>query len=143
MGHPTDMSAEGDADTSRTSVKVYVPAYQKRIWEEDAEQLDMSQSEYVRTMVQAGRRSFDAPKTKDQNEGIPEAPSRNVTPGVEGLETRLLDILAEGDHLDWDELVERLAGDFEDRLEDALGTLQQENRIQYSGRHGGYTLVPE
>lgn len=137
------MSAEGEADTSRTSVKVYVPTYQKQIWEEHAEQLDMSQSEYVRTMVQAGRKGFEAPPTDGQMETIPETPSRNVTPGVEDLETRLLDILAEGDHPDWDELVERLAGDFEERLDDALGTLQQENKIQYSGRHGGYTLVPE
>lgn len=137
------MSAEGDANTTRASVKVYVPAYQKQIWAEDAEQLEMSQSEYVRTMVQAGRRGFGDSSTGENGGADPEAPSPNATPGVEGLETRVLDVLSDDAILDWDELVERLAGDFEDRLEDTLDTLQEENRVRYSGRHGGYTMVSE
>lgn len=141
------MSADGDADTTREAVKVYVPAYQKQIWAEDAEQLGMSQSEYVRSMVQAGRRGFEGTTTTsrngDENGDDLEGGSPDATPGVEGLETRLLDVLSNDAYLDWDELVERLAGDFEDRLDEALDSLQQENRIRYRGRHGGYTLVSE
>jgi hypothetical protein len=39
----------------RTPVTTRVPAYQKEVWEDDADELGMSQSEFVRTMVQAGR----------------------------------------------------------------------------------------
>jgi hypothetical protein len=143
VGHVKNMSADGDADTTRTSVKVYVPAYQKDVWAADAERLGMSQSEYVRTMVQAGRRGFEGNSKDDERTTNLEGVSPDATPGVEGLETRVLDVLSEEPHLDWDELVERLAGDFEDRLDDALGQLQEENRVQYSGRHGGYALVSE
>ncbi|MFT4957036.1 MAG: hypothetical protein ACI9EZ_000344, partial [Halobacteriales archaeon] len=48
-----------DVDTERSVVKTYVPAYQKALWQRQAETLEMSQSEFVRTMVQAGRRGFD------------------------------------------------------------------------------------
>jgi hypothetical protein len=136
-------SAEGDADTTRASVKVYVPAYQKDIWAEDAEELEMSQSEYVRTMVQAGRRGFEDSSAGVAERADPEAPPPDATPGVEGLETRVLDVLSDDATLDWEELVERLAGDFEERLGDVLGQLQQENRVRHSGPRGGYTLVSE
>ena len=134
------MSAEGDADTTRTSVKVYVPDYQKRLWLEDAERMGMSQSEYVRSMVQAGRRGFEEASTGADESTDLEGHSPDATPGVGGLETQVIDALSNEAALDWDELVERLAEDFEDRLEDVLGNLQQENRVQYSGRRGGYTL---
>ena len=49
------MSAE-----DRVSVKTSVPEYQKRAWTENADAMDMTQSEFVRTMVQAGRRGFEA-----------------------------------------------------------------------------------
>jgi len=42
----------------RRSVKTYVPEDQKAIWQDHADDLGMSQSEFVRTMVQAGRRGF-------------------------------------------------------------------------------------
>ncbi|WP_440006444.1 DUF5805 domain-containing protein [Halomicrococcus sp. SG-WS-1] len=121
-----------DDGTDRAVVKTYVPKYQKSEWKAHADDLDMSQSEFVRTMVQAGRRGFDL--------GSAEPSEGGSNPGGDGLEDAVLDILAD-EPLSWDELVERLAGDFEDRLDDALGDLQDENRVRYSGRHGGYVLV--
>lgn len=122
-----------DTDTSRTAVRTYVPAYQKEQWQRHADELGMSQSEFVRTMVQAGRSGFDL----EPEEGG----SSDATPGVEGLETRVLSTLESNEFMSWEQLVEALAGDLEDRLDDALGDLQGSNRIRYSGRHGGYTLV--
>jgi len=122
-------------ETDRTVVKTYVPRYQKDAWREHAEALDMSQSEFVRAMVQAGRRGF----ALEPGEGG----SRDATPGGDGLEDRLLAILAVDRHLSWDELVAELSNDFEERLEDALQGLQAGNRVQYSGRNGGYTLSGE
>lgn len=132
-----------DADTDRAVVKTFVPTYQKEEWKRHADELDMSQSEFVRTMVQAGRRGFDLESGGGTTRNRPEGASEGSDPGGGGLETRLLDLLDSADHLSWDQLVEELAGDFEDRLEDTLQRLQNENRVQYSGRRGGYTVVDD
>ncbi|MFC4437607.1 MULTISPECIES: DUF5805 domain-containing protein [Natrialbaceae] len=120
------------ADTSRAVVKTYVPSYQKSEWQDHADDLEMSQSEYVRTMVQAGRRGFEG----DREE--PGSPDEN--PRGNGLETRVLELLS-SDTYSWNELLEAVSDDIESRLDDALEQLQAENRIRYSGRHGGYTMV--
>ncbi len=120
-------------ETSRTVVKTYIPEYQKDEWRAHADELDMTQSEFVRAMVQAGRRGFEMNPVQTRSEGS--------NPGGDELKTRLIETLASEGHLSWDELVEQLAGDFEDRLETVLDELQSKNRVQYNGRHGGYTLV--
>jgi hypothetical protein len=123
------------ADSDRVAVKTYVPRYQKDAWQEQAAEMDMSQSEFVRSMVQAGRRGFD-PDPEETGSG-------DATPGGEGLEDRVLDVLSTGGPLEWDELVSELIDGFEDELEDALGGLQEENRVQYSGRRGGYAVTDD
>jgi len=47
-----------EGDTERVTVRTYVPKYQRDEWDDHAEDLDMSRSEFIRTMVQAGRRTF-------------------------------------------------------------------------------------
>lgn len=122
------------SDTNeRVSVKTYIPSYQKETWKKHAESLNMSQSEFIRTMVQAGRRDFHFEEVTESN--------MQSTHPDEKLETRVLESLAREDNMSWDELVERLAGNFEDRLDDVLNELQAKNRVQYSGHHGGYVLV--
>ena len=102
----------------RVSVQTYVPAGQRDRWREEADELDMSQAEYVRTMVQAGRRGFDLA------DGGDEPASPDATPGVDGLKDRVLAVL-------------------EERLDETLGELQDENRVLHSGRQGGYTVVED
>ncbi|RQG89798.1 hypothetical protein EA462_07200 [Natrarchaeobius halalkaliphilus] len=119
-------------DTSRKSIKTYVPAYQKDEWRSHADELDMSQSEFVRTMVQAGRKGFTS--------GSEEPDSPASDPGGNVLETRVLELLST-DTYSWDELLEAVSDDIESRLDETLEDLQSTNRIRYSGRHGGYTLV--
>ena len=124
-------------DDDRTAVRTYVPQYQKDKWVEHADSLGMSQSEFVRTMVQAGRRDFEIPTETDPVE----RPSDGSNPGGDGLETRLLDVMDdEGVHT-WEDLLSALSDDIEERLDDALGTLQERGRVRYSGRAGGYELV--
>lgn len=127
-----------DPDTDRTSVKTYLPSYQKSEWQTHAEELDMSQSEFVRTMVQAGRQGF----TVDV-EGNPEqVGDRDSNPRGGGLETRVENVLsAEEDALSWEELIDALSGDLEERLENTLDELQSADRVRYSGRKGGYVLT--
>ena len=122
----------------RRSVKTYVPAEQKDRWRAHADELGMSQSEFVRTMVQAGRRGFS---TDDSGKPAEPDPSGS-DPRGDGLETRVEAALADGP-LSWEELTEAVVGDFEDRLEGALDELQDRNRVRYNGRKGGYTLTDE
>jgi hypothetical protein len=124
------MSADDDVDTSRASVRTYVPAYQKAEWERQADRLDMSLSEFVRSMVQAGRRGFErGTGSADPDE----------TPAGDGpdLEDQVVAELRERDCLSWDDLVTAVTDDIESELE---RTLQESSRIQHSPRQGGYVL---
>lgn len=129
------MSEGEEKDTSRATVKTYIPAYQKAEWKRHADELDMTQSEFVRSMVQAGRNNLSIEPME------PDSPDAN--PGGDDLEDRVQMLLVDHDHLSWQELADELAGDFEDRLEDALSSLQSQNVVQYSGRHDGYRLLEE
>lgn len=134
------MAAEND-ETARTAVKTYVPAYQRDIWDEHADELDMSRSEFVRSMVQAGRKGFDprgsGPET---GEDAPEDPDPDDSLESASIEDEIIEQLEDGPR-SWDDLFEAVAGDIETRLEDALADLQETNRVQYSGREGGYVRV--
>jgi len=131
--------------SERATVRTYVPAYQKERWQEHADELDMSQSEFVRTMVQAGRSGFEPPESEDSG-GQTSQPSpaehhdSDANPGGDGLEDRVTKVLADGDHYDWDDLLSALTDDIEQRLDDTLQELQSDGRVRYSGRHGGYVL---
>jgi len=125
-------------DRERVSVQTYVPAYQREVWSEEADAWGVSRAEYVRAMVQAGRRSFDLGED-DENPVEPDDP--DATPGVDGLEDRILAILEREGPYGWEELVGALTDDLEERLDRALEDLQAGNRVRYSGRGGGYTVV--
>jgi hypothetical protein len=128
-----------ESETERTRVQTYVPAYQKDIWEEHADDLGMTRSEFVRTMVQAGRRGFLSGPSEEPGE----VPSSDPNPGGEHVEEVVVEALAREGPLGWDQLVDRLTTDVEDRLDDALASLQDANRLRYSGRDGGYVLTDE
>ncbi|WP_323676986.1 DUF5805 domain-containing protein [Halorubellus sp. PRR65] len=141
-----------ESDVERTVVKTYVPAYQKEAWVEHADRLDMSQSEFVRTMVQAGRRDFavdGVPGVDDENSSADDDSTRatDASDGEErddatGFEDRVYALLRE-ETRSWDDLLEAVTDDVEGRLEDALQSLQAANKVAYSGRNGGYEAVEE
>ncbi|WP_430505843.1 DUF5805 domain-containing protein [Haloparvum sp. PAK95] len=127
----------------RTAVKTYVPRYQKEIWAEHADELDMSQSEFVRTMVQAGRSDFDVDVSIDEpSEDVDDADTETAESSGD-LEGRVTKALRREGSLGWDTLVETLTADLEDDLEAALENLQESNVVRYSGRDGGYVIVDE
>ena len=128
------MAADDQSDRAR--VVTYVPTQQKTEWTEHADELDMSQAEFVRIMVQAGRKDFTI-----ESGGAVEPGSGTTDPGGDDLETRVLDALDSDGSLSWEELVESLSTDFEDRLEACLDSLQATNQIRYSGRNDGYTTI--
>jgi hypothetical protein len=136
------MSSDGE----RVSVQTYVSSNQRELWREEADDLDMSQAEYVRTMIQAGRRSFDLDSgdslnTEPRNRAEPGSP--HATPGVDGLKDRVLEVLQTEEFADWDTLLAGVTDDIEERLEATLDELQSEDRVRYSGRHGGYTVIDD
>lgn len=135
-----DMSVD-EGDTERTAVKTYVPAYQRDIWDDHADELDMSRSEFVRSMVQAGRKGFDprGSAVESGEDGI-DGSADTEDPATPAIEATILEVLGD-EPTAWDELYESIAGDIESRLEDALQDLQAANEIQYSGPEGGYVRV--
>jgi hypothetical protein len=133
------MGAESDPDTSRAVVQTYVPSYQRDLWDDHADRLDMSRSEFVRTMVQAGRRQIgDDPELA----ASPQA-DRTASTEEESLEKEVLSLLAEADALAWEEVLAALTDDIESRLDDTLQELQESNEIRYSGRADGYVLAED
>lgn len=122
----------------RLSVKTYVPAQQKEQWQHHADEMGMSQSEFMRTMVQAGRRGFSLPGDHDPGE----SGSQDPDPGGHDLESRVESALR-ADHLSWEELRAQVFDDLEDGLAETLESLQDRNRVRYDGPKGGYTLVDE
>jgi hypothetical protein len=129
--------ADDSEDESPTVVKTYVPAYQREEWDERADELGMSRSEFVKAMVQAGKRGFEGREPPDQSpENAP--PTTNTESST--IEATVLDVLSTEGYLGWSELVDEVSGDLENRLEDTLQDLQSRDRVRYSGRHGGYTV---
>jgi hypothetical protein len=111
----------------------YIPQYQKDVWVEHAAALGMSQSEFVRTMVQAGRRDFPVDTLLDAP-----AESTESRPATPDLQRRVVSMIGEAGVLDWEALLAEVRGDIESELEEALAALQEANRIRYDGRQGGY-----
>ncbi|WP_435332545.1 DUF5805 domain-containing protein [Haloarchaeobius sp. TZWWS8] len=129
----------------RVVVKTTVPAFQKSAWVDHADELEMSQSEFVRTMVQAGRKKFGVPESPDGGSASPAngpVSGESGTPADSGLEPRVLDILRDAEGAkSWDDLLADVSDDVESRLDDALQSLQGEGRVRYSGRDGGYVVT--
>lgn len=123
----------------RASVKAYVPAWQKERWVEEANDLDMSQSEFLRTMVQAGRQNINIEPEEGRSEGVdPRGQSHD-----EGFEGRVRSCLESEETLDWDELLDAVTDGVEERVEDAIRELEERGEVRYAPREGGYTLTDE
>ena len=118
----------------RRVVKTYVSPEQKETWKAAADDRDMSLSEFVATMTQAGRRGF---------EGVEEQGSTGSNPGGDGLESVVLDALAEEGALAFDEIVAAITEDIEARLDETLQELQDTGAVRYSGRKGGVVRTDE
>lgn len=141
------MADANDDTTERAVVTTYVPEYQKQQWKNQAEDLDMSQSEFVKAMVQAGRRGFGG----DSQSVVSATPSSSPEPqGSDGekgenddLEQTVLSALDENPYLTWEELLESVIGDVEAELEETITMLQENNEITHSPRRGGYVLMED
>jgi hypothetical protein len=134
---------ESDLDTETKRVQTYIPAYQKEIWSEHADDLGMSRAEYIRTMVMSGRRGFLTGSASD--------PDDNDTPGVGDaghaelppvVRERVLITLRQLETADYDDLAEIVTVDVTEALDAVLDDLQQENVIRHQ-RDEGYELIAD
>ena len=131
-----------DVADERTVVKTYVPRYQKQLWLDEAERLDMSQSEFLRTMVQAGRRGLLAGGSDSVDESTTgDHRSRDVNPWGDDLETQILNELSADEYQTWEELRDSLIGDLDDRLDQALVRLDRDDKLSRHPRDGSYRLT--
>lgn len=123
------MSSESD-DTATSTLYVSVPSWQKAEWEGHASELDMSLSEFARSMIQAGRNGYTTP-----------TPDTPTTPSTrEDLKEQVLDILSTNGPLEWDAIVDIVTGELEDELEAALEEIQKTDNVIHSSRKGGYVV---
>lgn len=112
---------------SRVAVKTYVPAEQKQIWEDHAGEMNMTMSEFIRTMVQSGRSPFTVEPTQ----------TSDANPRGDDLETAIHDILQTGPAT-FDDLSEQIIGNLEEQLD---RTLMEMDHVVVSGRTGEYRLI--
>ena len=139
------MAADSEPNTSKVAVQTYLPEYQRDEWDAHADELDMSRSEFVKAMVQAGRRGFEGEEPPESEPVVSESPSQGTDAGAasppeESLEETVIDELDDVEYLSWEDLLAAVTDDIESRLENALQELQSSGKVRYSGRHGGYTL---
>ena len=116
------MSQSVDEDS--VPVKTTVPRSQKETWAADADSLNMSQSEFIRTMVQAGRAGLEAMTL--------EAPPEGSHPRGNVLERYLLETLS--DPSPFGELVSECESDLEALIEEQLELLEEQGKIEYTPR---------
>lgn len=132
---------ETEKETDQAAVRTYVPKYQKDEWVEHADELDMSLSEFVRSMVQSGRRGFGPATGEHDATGTTGATDSAPVESQGDHRERLLDALAGAGYLSWGELVDRTIGDVEADLEAELQALLDENLVEHSPRNGGYRRI--
>lgn len=120
------------AAEDRAIVKTSVPRYQKTEWTEHADRLDMSQSEFVATMVQAGRKGLEPEPLESR--------SPDANPRGNALEDRVLALLVQHDSLTFEEIVETVTQDIERQIDDLLQAFRDDGRVSFSNLDG-YRLL--
>lgn len=132
-------------ETDRTEVKTYLPRYQKERWREDADALDMSMSEFVRSMVQAGRRGFDLTEENASDHVTPTRRQGDLDPehpGGDHLDEGVLDAIEESPKT-FDDLTGIVMGDLEDRIADSLDSLMKDDLVVFDHRNHEYRIADE
>ncbi|MDX1744928.1 MAG: DUF5805 domain-containing protein [Halobacteriales archaeon] len=109
-------------------VKTTIPEYQKERWVDLADEFEVSQSEFIRLMVQAGIHWFDLETAE------PTSPDAN--PRGNALRTRVLDVLPSEGYMSFEDLLEAVSGDIETNLEETIETLAAEDLVTTSVRRG-------
>lgn len=95
-------------------------------WDEEAEELGMSRSEYIRSMVNAGRRQISQldPQNDQDNRSLRE---------------EVLSEIPEDEVRDVDEIVQTVVGPIEEKItSQILPNLDENGEIRFNPQKGGY-----
>lgn len=109
-------------------------------WAEDADRMDLQNTEWARRMIRAGRRQwgFDHVEEPDYPHMKMEHSAKDPTRDVEKLlEDAIRRNLAKEKGIDESELYELVMGDLEEQFSSRLEDLLQEGEIDYSPGKGG------
>lgn len=91
--------------------------------------MNVTRAEYMRTMIQAGRRNFGLAEPQDTAE----------SDGID-VEERVIEALEQHGELSWDELLEIAVGDVEEEVESTINTLEENDQVQVSLRNNSVSL---
>lgn len=145
-GEAGDRESDTNANGSPATVRLTVPEYQLDEWTAHADELEMSTNEFVRSMVQAGRRGFgettiEAKPGTNTTAHTGDGTDAPVDGPTNGLRDELLDALSTREYRSWDDLREHVVDDVEATLDADLLWLLDEDRVEHSPRKDGYRLV--
>ncbi len=118
--------------TDKKKLNTTVPRYQLELYDEEAEQMGFSsRSEFIRSMINAGRRDFglDSGGTTGED-GVPQR----------SLEQRVVRLIEEADGLTEQEVVDALTENTEKRVTEILNDLNDEGVIDYDVRQSGFVM---
>ena len=120
-------SNDEDVDETTTYVTASLPEWQKQQWEQEAEKINMSLSGYTRTMVEAGRSKIGLDET-----GTPSEFSTG------NLEDQIREAINENGSLTWNNLVETVFQNMEDRIDKTASEMSD-----VDVKKGEYTLIDQ
>lgn len=112
-------------------------------WREDAEDMDVALTEYVRRMVRAGQRQWGYDHEKEpKKKGIRVDNSTNEAL-EKALQTALLQNLSTTEGIGEEELADLLFDDLITDLGKHLQTLKDSGEADYNPRDGGWIKLPD
>lgn len=112
----------------RKRIRTSAPNEQIEIWEEEADAMNVTRAEYMRLMIQAGRRQFPICDTGNaESDGL-------------HIENQVLSALEEEGELTWEELIEAAVGDIEEQIEETLEKLDDDGKVSISIRNNTVSL---
>lgn len=113
------------------TISVTGPSEQLSIYEEEAEELGCSLSQYAKMMMNAGRREFGYVAFDD-------APTDEVN---DVLQLRIKELLASEGPLSNEEIEDALIEQLRTEIGEALSDLQDQNEIEFDYTQGGIRYV--
>lgn len=119
----------------RQTIGINVP----QEWVEEADDSDVSRSEWFRRLVRAGRRQWGYDHVEEPDEpgmNLDEPSSDNDS--IDDLEAAILRNLSTSEGVDQEELAELLLDDLQEQMETALQSLKDDGKVDIDLTKGGW-----
>jgi hypothetical protein len=124
-------------DKTRTSLEI------RSEWVEEADEMDVSNAEYIRRMVRAGRRQWGHDHIEEPEQNGLRHTDSGSTKVEKALQAALLRNLSIENGVQEDELAELLFDDLLDDLKGQLQELKDDGQATYNPGDGGRAKIKE